>query len=143
MWSCYDKMDDWCKSTINVINLVYYQHAMNVITTMSHGFKRPNFYIRGYYLAKTSDEVKLYVESYQETWKKTGCTLMTNEWTNQKKKTLINLLVYCPKGIIFLKFVDASKVSKTAGLLYKLFRETVLYIRPKNIVHMVIENASN
>jgi hypothetical protein len=52
---------------------------MNVITTMSHGFKRPNFYIRGYYLAKTSDEVKLYVESYQETWKKTGCILMINE----------------------------------------------------------------
>jgi dTDP-4-dehydrorhamnose 3,5-epimerase-like enzyme len=83
------------------------------------------------------------VESYQETWKKTGCTLMTNGWTNQKKKTLINLLVYCPKGTIFLKSVDASKVSKTTGLLYKLFKETVLYIRPKNIVHMVTENASN
>jgi hypothetical protein len=52
---------------------------MNVITTMSYGFKRPNFYaLHGYYLAKAIDEVKLYVESYQETWKKTGYTLMTN-----------------------------------------------------------------
>jgi len=29
-------------------------------------------------LAKTVDEVKIYVESYREIWKKTGCTLMAD-----------------------------------------------------------------
>jgi hypothetical protein len=59
----------------NVVNSVYYQHAIDVVTAMGPGYKGTNLHvIRGYYLAKAVDEVKIYVESYRETWKKTGCT---------------------------------------------------------------------
>jgi len=89
---------------------------------MSFGYKGPNFHaFRGYYLAKAVDEVKIFIESYRETWKKTGCKLMVDGWTDQKRRTLINFLVYCPKGTIFKKTVDASEASKTAVLLHKLF----------------------
>jgi hypothetical protein len=130
--------------TFNVVNSVYYQHAIDVITTMGPGYKRPNLHvIHGYYLVKVVDEMKIYVESYREIWKKSGCTLMANGWTYQKKRTLINFLVYCPKGIIFLKIVDVLDVSKTARLLHQLFREVVLYVGVENIVHVVTDNATN
>jgi hypothetical protein len=49
----------------NVVNSVYYQHAINAVTAMNLGYKRPNLLaIRGYYLAKAVDEVKIYVKSY-------------------------------------------------------------------------------
>ena len=87
--------------SFNVVNFVYYQHAIDDVTAIGLGYKGPNLHaIRGYYLAKTVDEVKIYVESYREIWKKTGCTLMADGWTYQKR-TLINFLVYCPKGIVF------------------------------------------
>jgi hypothetical protein len=128
----------------NAVNSVYYQHAIYVVTTMGPGYKGPNLHaIHGYYLAKAVDEVKIYVESYREIWKKTGCTLMTDGWTNQKRRTLINFLVYCPKGTIFLKIMDVSDVLKTARLLHQLFREVVLYVGVENIVHMVTDNAAN
>jgi hypothetical protein len=128
----------------NAVNSVYYQHVIDVVTVMSSSYKRPNLHaIRGYYLVKTIDEVKIYVESYREIWKKTGCTLMADGRTDQKRRTLINFLVCCPKGTIFLKTVDVSDVSKTARLLYQLFREVVLYIGVENIVHMVNDNAAN
>eukprot|EP00258_Populus_trichocarpa_P041069 XP_024457088.1 uncharacterized protein LOC112327550 [Populus trichocarpa] len=128
----------------NVVNSVYYQHAIDAVTTMGPGYKGPNLHaIRGYYLAKAVDEVKIYVETYREIWKKTGCTLMADGWTDQKRRTLINFLVYCPKGTVFLKTVDVSDVSKTARLLYQLFREVVLYVGVENIVHMVTDNAAN
>ncbi|XP_061958962.1 uncharacterized protein LOC133680161 [Populus nigra] len=128
----------------NAVNSVYYQHAIDAVTTMGPGYKGPNLHaIRGYYLAKAVDEVKIYVESYREIWKKTGCTLMADGWTDQKRRTLINFLVYCPKGTVFLKTVDVSDVSKTARLLYQLFREVVLYVGVENIVHMVTDNAAN
>eukprot|EP00258_Populus_trichocarpa_P021175 XP_024437194.1 uncharacterized protein LOC112323393 [Populus trichocarpa] len=102
----------------NAVNSVYYQHAIDAVTAMGPGYKGPNLHaIRGYYLAKAVDEVKIYVESYREIWKKTGCTLMADGWTDQKRRTLINFLVYCPKGTVFLKTVDVSDVSKTARLL--------------------------
>nr|KYP38633.1 hypothetical protein KK1_040108 [Cajanus cajan] len=58
------------------------------------------------------------------------------------RQTLINFLVYCPKGTVFLKYVDVSHASKII-MLYKLFKEAVIYVGPKNIVHMVTDNASN
>jgi len=68
---------------------------------------------------------------------------MADGWTDQKRRNLINFLVYCPKGTVFLKTVDASEASKAAMLLYKLFREVVLFVGPENIVRMVTGNASN
>jgi hypothetical protein len=68
---------------------------------------------------------------------------MADGWTDQKRRTLINFLVYCPKRTVFLKIVDVSDVSKTATWLHQLFREVVLYVGVENIVHMVIDNAAN
>jgi hypothetical protein len=39
--------------------------------------------------------------------------------------------------------VDVSDVSKTARLLYQLFKEVVLYVGLENIMHMVTDNAAN
>jgi len=44
---------------------MYYQHAIDVVTVMGPGYKGLNLHaICGYYLAKTVDEVKIYVETY-------------------------------------------------------------------------------
>ena len=38
---------------------------------------------------------------------------MGDGWTDNRQKTLINfLVVYCPKGISFVKYVDASDIVK-------------------------------
>ena len=68
---------------------------------------------------------------------------MIDGWTDCCRQTLINLLVYCPKGTVFLKLIDASHASKTANLLYKVFRDVVLYVGPENVVHIVTSNAAN
>ncbi|XP_052308920.1 uncharacterized protein LOC112327607 [Populus trichocarpa] len=50
----------------------------DVVTAMGPGYKGPNLHvIRGYYLAKMVDEVKIYVESYREIWKKTDVSKTT------------------------------------------------------------------
>ena len=37
-----------------------------------------------------------------------GCTLMANGWTDTRHRSLINFLVYCPRGMVFVKSVNAS-----------------------------------
>ncbi|XP_019447364.1 PREDICTED: uncharacterized protein LOC109350596 [Lupinus angustifolius] len=68
---------------------------------------------------------------------------MRDGWTGRNRCNLINFLVYCPKGTVFLKSVDASHASKTADLLFRLFTEVVLYVGIENIVHIVIDNIVN
>lgn len=74
-----------------------------------------------------SKEVENYVESYCSTWKMIGCIIMADCWTYQCKLTLINFLVHCPEGRVFLESIDDLDESKTADTLYKLFRD-VLFV---------------
>ncbi|XP_024009284.1 uncharacterized protein LOC112084392 [Eutrema salsugineum] len=79
----------------------------------------------------------------KSTWADTGCTLMADGWKDTRQRPLINFLVYCPKGIIFIKSVDASGIYTNAENLCNLFAEIVEMIGPQNVVHMVTDNAPN
>ncbi|XP_031392355.1 uncharacterized protein LOC116204424 [Punica granatum] len=144
---CDLAISKWMLATgipFNTVNSPYYQQAIDAITSMGAGYKGPGFHdLRGYLLTKNVEEVRKYVDSYRSIWKETGCTIMADGWTYQCRRTLINFLVYCPKGTVFLKSVDASDASKTGEMLYKLFREVVLFVGQENVVHFVTDNAAN
>ncbi|XP_057444720.1 uncharacterized protein LOC130736962 [Lotus japonicus] len=128
----------------NAVNSAYFQPMIDVVCAMGSGYKAPNFHrVRGFLLNKWVDDTKKLVESYREVWKRTGCTLMAGGWTDRCRRSLINFLVYCPKDTVFLKSVDASQYAKTAEMLFKLFKEVILYIGPENVVQVVTDNAAN
>ncbi|XP_072084363.1 uncharacterized protein [Arachis hypogaea] len=121
----------------NAINSAYYQPMIDAIANMGAGYKGPNYgRIRGYLLSKL-------IEDYREIWKQTRCTIMVDGWIDRCRHTLINFLVYCPKGTIFLKSVDTSHVSKTIDALFKFLKDVVLFVGPENVVHVVTDNAAN
>lgn len=64
--------------------------------------------------------------------------MMYDGWTNGKGRILLHFLVHCPKGTMFIKFVDASKHVKDAALLCELL---VGFIQEMSIV--IIDNAAN
>lgn len=65
---------------------------------------------------------------------------MSDGWTDGKQRTLINFLVYCPKGVIFLKSVDASGIRKNADALFSIFDEVVLFVGPEKVVQFITDN---
>ncbi|CAN0860946.1 hypothetical protein LINGRAHAP2_LOCUS8077 [Linum grandiflorum] len=68
---------------------------------------------------------------------------MADGWTDKRGRTLINFLVYCSRGLCFLKSVDASKLTKDAANLFKLFDEVLQWIGTDNVVQVVTANAAN
>ena len=88
-------------------------------------------------------EVQLLVDSQRRHWAEVRCTLMVDGWIDTRHRSLINFLVFCPRGMVFVKSVDASEIVKSTRNLFKLFDEVVTWVGPKNIVHMVTDNASN
>ena len=65
------------------------------------------------YLKEEVTNTSLALQSHRDEWKKTGCTIMIDGWTDKKRRTIINFLVNSPKGTVFLKSIDASAISKT------------------------------
>ncbi|KAE8719009.1 L-type lectin-domain containing receptor kinase S.4-like [Hibiscus syriacus] len=115
---------------------------MSKIASMGHGYNGPSYHdIRVNLLKDAKQSVHLIVESYKKNWSETGCTIMSDGWRNTRHRPLINFLVYCSKGISFIKSVDASDIESNTQKLCNLFSEIVEIVGLKNVVHMVTDNA--
>ncbi|CAA7038795.1 unnamed protein product [Microthlaspi erraticum] len=129
---------------MNAVNSRFYQPMISKIASMGHGYKGPLYHaLRVGLLRDAKLQVSLIIESFRSTWAETGCTLMADGWKDTRQRPLINFLVYCPKGITFIKSVDASGIYTTAENLCNLFAEVVDMIGPQNVVHMVTDSAPN
>ena len=50
---------------------------------------------------------------------------MGDGWIDNRQRILINFLLYCPKRILFMKFVDVSDIVNDATNLFQLFDEVI------------------
>ncbi|XP_028797413.1 uncharacterized protein LOC114752881 [Neltuma alba] len=121
-----------------------FQKAVDGIASIGPGFKAPSAYdFKTNLLSDWRKECQLLIDSHRAKWKNNGCTLMADGWTDVRQRTLINFLVYSTHGMVFVKSVDASDLVKDAKTLFTLFCEVIEWIGPKNIVHVVTDNAAN
>ncbi|XP_020692871.1 uncharacterized protein LOC110107070 [Dendrobium catenatum] len=134
----------YCCIPFNALNSPYAQKAVDAITAIGPGYKLPSYHnMRVNLLKDYKEECRLLIDCYRNTWKDTGCTLMADGWTDGRSRTLINFMIYCPRGVSFLKSVDALDIVKDATNLCSLFSEIVEWVGPENIVQLVTDNAAN
>uniref|UniRef100_A0A0D2ZWI5 DUF659 domain-containing protein n=1 Tax=Brassica oleracea var. oleracea TaxID=109376 RepID=A0A0D2ZWI5_BRAOL len=123
---------------MNAVNSRFYQPKISKTASMGHGYVGPSYHaLRVGLLRDAKLQVSLIIDSFRSTWADSGCTLMGDGWKDTRQRPLINFLVYCPKGITFIKSVDASGIYTNAANLCNLFAEIVEMIGPQNVVHMV------
>ena len=83
--------------SINEVNSFYFKPMLDGIATIGPRYKGPSYHqLRVNLLKDAKKEVQLLVNSHHEVWARVGCTIMGDGWTNNKQRTLINFLVYCP-----------------------------------------------
>ena len=68
---------------------------------------------------------------------------MSDGWINQNGRTLINFLVNCTKGTMFMKSVDASSHIKDAKLLCDSLDVFILEVGAEHVVQVITDNAAN
>ncbi|KAF1879913.1 hypothetical protein Lal_00022818 [Lupinus albus] len=110
----------------NVARSDEYFEMFELVTKHAPRFKHPSYHeIMVKYL---KEEVKLTnarLEEHKAEWKKVGCTIMTDGWTDKRRRTILNCLVHNPNGTVFLKSIDASHIAKTADRIFKMIDEVV------------------
>ena len=88
----------------NAARSPYYQPMWDSIIACGKGFKGPSMHdLRGSLLQKEVESIEEYLTDYKTSWAKTGCTIMSDGWSDGKNRTIINFLVSCPQGTMFLK----------------------------------------
>ncbi|WOL06775.1 hypothetical protein Cni_G15509 [Canna indica] len=127
----------------NLVRNPYFINMVKSISEYGRGLKPPTYHeVRVSYLKKEVDIVHANLEKYKLEWKKTGCTLMSDGWTDGKARSITNFLVNSPKGTVFIKSIDTSGSIKDANKMFELFDDMVMEIGEENVVQVVTDCAS-
>ena len=76
--------------------------TLELVAQHGPGFKPPSYHdIREKYLKQEVDKTMHLLDDYKLEWKKTGCSIMSDGWTDRKRRSISNFLVNSPKGTFF------------------------------------------
>ncbi|GAU49016.1 hypothetical protein TSUD_285020 [Trifolium subterraneum] len=113
---------------------------IDMISRYGVGFEPPSVEdLRGKYLTENVRLTNESLEEHRSVWKKTGCSIMVDGWTDKKKRSILNLLVNSLKGTFFLKSVDASDMLESPEKLFKMMDDIVEEVGEDNVVQIVTD----
>ncbi|XP_056687242.1 uncharacterized protein [Spinacia oleracea] len=128
----------------NALNYPSFKVAIDCITRAGIGMKPPSAYeARVPFLKQEVENTNEKMRNHRQEWLKTGCSVMSDGWTDRCGRTIINFLVNCSKGSMFLESIDASSYSKTGDKLFMLLSKVVEQVGESNVVQVISDNGSN
>ncbi|QHO56215.1 uncharacterized protein DS421_3g71820 [Arachis hypogaea] len=128
----------------NISRSEEYSRMFEKAIRYGQGFKPPSYHeLRVPLLKKHVELVQQSLEKHRVYWKQVGCTIMTDGWIDKRRRTILNFLVNSPKGIVFLKSIDASHITKIADKIFKMIDDVVEEVGEKNVIQVVTNNTAN
>jgi len=83
----------------NVIRNPAFAKMCEMIGRYGVGYKPPSYHdIREKLLKQAMQKTDVILEEFKEEWKRTSCTIMSDGWTDKKRRSICNFLVNSPKG---------------------------------------------
>ncbi|RWR83607.1 Aminoacyl-tRNA synthetase [Cinnamomum micranthum f. kanehirae] len=127
----------------NAVNCDSFGPMIEAIGQYGPGMKPPSYHeVRVPLLKKETEHSNNLMKGHRDDWVKYGCSIMMDGWTDKKGRTLLNFLVNCPKGTMFVESIDASSYSKDAEKMFQLIEKFVERIGEANVVQIVIDSAA-
>ena len=132
----------WGDVPFNIAKNNPYYHAM--FQAVGPDYRGPSYNdLRGRLLDEEKVDCTRRLDELKQSWAVTGCTIMSDGWTDGKGRSLINFLVNFPRGTVFIKSVDASAYVKDARLLCDLLDKFIQEVGPQYVVQVITDNAAS
>ncbi|KAF7807935.1 uncharacterized protein G2W53_040096 [Senna tora] len=128
---------------MNLASSPWLHNLINSAAEIGTGVKFPTPYeISDLYLESEFQSMKEWIDRMKMIWQEKGVTIMCDGWTNSiNHMHIMNFLVYCSRGTIFLKSIDASDVSsRNTDYYFKLLDKVVEEIGEEYVVQVVTDN---
>ncbi|XP_033132372.1 uncharacterized protein LOC117127129 [Brassica rapa] len=103
----------------------------------------PQYQLREPLLNEEKQRTKEKLKGLEEEWDIEGCSVMTNVWTDRKKRSVMNLCVNSRGATCFLSSKDASKDAHTSEYIFSYIDKCIEDLGAKKVVQVVTDNATN
>nr|XP_028956498.1 uncharacterized protein LOC103441098 [Malus domestica] len=118
--------------------------VMEAIGQFGPGYLPPSQYeLKEPLLKEEVERVRKSLKKHEEEWALNGCSIMTDAWSDQKRRSIMNLCVNCKEGTIFLSSKECSSEAHTGEYIFEYVDKCVEEIGPPNVIQVVTDNASN
>ena len=108
------------------------------------GFEPPSKHdLRETLLSEEHARVKSLLQEHDAEKMKNGCSIMTDSWSDRKRRSIMNLCTNSADGSNFIRSSEMSDVSHTSEVIFQLVDEAIEEVGPENVVQVVTDNASN
>ena len=96
-----------CGIPFNVVRSPYWHDLVRAINIAPAGYKGPNYEkIQTDLLKKEKELVEDILAPIRASWGSSGVTIVSDGWTDTRRRPLINIIATSPKGAMFLKAED-------------------------------------
>eukprot|EP01018_Ginkgo_biloba_P032753 Gb_36057 [translate_table: standard] len=131
-----------CGISFNVVHSHYWQDMVRVINDGPKGYKTPSFEkVQTTLLRKEKSLMEHNIEPIRASWRTTGVSIVSDGWIDARNKPLINVIVVCLKGLMFMNVVDYNGELKDATFIANIFIDTIESVGPSNVVQVITDNA--
>eukprot|EP01018_Ginkgo_biloba_P021120 Gb_25769 [translate_table: standard] len=131
-----------CGISFNVVRSSYWQDMVRAINDGPKGYKTPSFEkVQTTLLTKEISLVEQSIEPIRASWQTIGVSIVSDGWTDAKNRPLIDVIVVCPKGSMFLNVVDCNGELKDATFIANILIDAIESVGPSNVVQAITNNA--
>ncbi|TVU50507.1 hypothetical protein EJB05_01880 [Eragrostis curvula] len=128
----------------NAINNDEFLQMCEAIGQFGPGFEPPSMdQLRGVLLTEEYERTKSLVQEREAEKLKNGCSIMTDAWSDRKRRSIMNLVTNCADGTSFMSSKEMSAVSHTSEVIFELVDKAIEEVGEDEVVQVVTDNASN
>ncbi|XP_039814597.1 uncharacterized protein LOC120677516 isoform X1 [Panicum virgatum] len=121
-----------------------FKQMCEAIGQFGPGIEPPTMFdLRGKLLEEEYARTKSLLQECEAEKMKNGCSIMTNAWSDKKRRSIMNVCTNCADGTSFISSKEMSDVSHTSEVIFELVDKAIEDIGPDDVVQVVTDNASN
>jgi hypothetical protein len=121
-----------------------FKQMCEAIGQFGAGLEPPTRYdLRERLLEEEYAKTKNLLQEHEAEKMKNGCSIMTNAWSDRKRRSIMNLCTNCADGTSFISSKEMLDVSHTSEIIFKLVDKAIEDTGRDNVVQVVTDNASN
>ncbi|KAH7277995.1 hypothetical protein KP509_38G019200 [Ceratopteris richardii] len=136
-----------CNIPFNVVRTDAWKRMVKAIAQVGpsddwHGvdYKR----LRTLMLIEERERIEKLLEPIRLGWKTYGCSILSDGWSDIRRRHIINIMVSSCLGTFFLKAIDCSHAGTciTGELIFEHIKSAIEEIGVQNVVQVITDNAS-
>ncbi|KAK6136216.1 hypothetical protein DH2020_030048 [Rehmannia glutinosa] len=126
----------------DAVNLPSFQRMISLCSDQTECHFPTCQELKGWIFKDVMKEVREYVDEIRNSWAETGCSILLDEWTDEKGRNLVNILVDSPRGTVYLRSSDITDCVGFVNDMLLFLDRVIMEVGINNVVQIMTNSTT-